>query len=1538
MALLKRFKKFFYKKQNVNKKIFFIVAIFILCIVMPVGYFGYKYIRNLCDEISSKSKNATAKTDIYDVVLMWGQSNMTGYAGIHSDIEKKEDEATKKIEKEKLSKYTGIDSEILNNYTKINHVDVEIKNNTAYEYTLRNGLQAIIKNKSYYGENVYYDEKEEKYAYNVSSAYAGCSGNETDPSSVCLKNGYNITTLLQVSYGTNSAPQFAKDYYEKTGHKVVIVMASRGGKTISDFKPKSNIWNAIIYKYKSAIDYLVENNYNIGNKFYIAFQGESNINMKNYDSYSVDFKNIHNALIGLEDKYSMDFGSIVETAYHLSFDELTKSAACKSIRNNEKLTYNEKRTKCHNKIVNGVKSVNAEQEQLINNNEDIILASSFPYNNFLNDSNKNLSADKSDATYSTLHAANNTIHFNSAALSQIGKESAINISNYVNKLHKFKMTLNKKETKTYNINGVNLYETIYIPFEGYGQDGKNNIFTEMIDENFLTKANDKKWLYGQWMTDTDRYFTTNKTPEYNTIVLDEDNAKILISLKKYRDSDVVKATQLGPDGYEFTKQDIYYDVTISIEEYNGKKYIPIYLLSGIPGIKVNLSNDTITISKDANYKLANTGNYHYPGDEPEALWRKEAYKNINKNRKNDVDITIKDKNGNVYKNNTLKIDISMTDNEFKFGTAVGTKSTGYKWKRKNDELNKYEYKTFVNENNYDGLFDDKDEKGNSVKYFNAIGSENGFKWETLFFQGKNFYDGFMLNSNNSNAKEDKTFEGLKDYVDDKKLYFRGHLFFYDYAYANIREKSVEIGKSSYANGVRSPITLQSSKNTPYTEWGLLKHFVADNYGGQIGDSCSDAERAAGICGKMLELYKTHCGEDLTQKCKLDKTNLDKDVKAAKDIFEKMVEKHVRDLIKLFPEVKEWDVANELLLVTYFKHYLYDTNIDGVPYLFLEYDDADNKPSFLKVSSNNNFYWNPHYEEYDTKCRYQTEWSILNEKDEKGRKEINDDYVSFIARIYHAAREASNGKLKLVINDDTRIGTYLPTVNCRVIALIDYLKAINDKLAKYKDYNEKIDALGIQYHVGAQYYAYDDRNGQIKYEKGTVRTASAAVLPAVYSQVLNKILKETGIKEAVYTEYDNNDKSAKNQRPKDVNSASQYLKDSLIEAYSNKNVSEFMFWAFPSDLFFAEERKAYKELVKDWLNYQKTINVTYGKSSTSLYKGTYNVKITYTDAAGTKKTKTLRNVLINDKNTKIDIELDEASVHFNANGGSGGMLDQNFTSGKSIKITKNAFIRNGYTFAGWNANAAGSGTKYTDEQKIILTSGGTLYAQWTLTNYTITYNLDGGTVSKANPLKYTIESADIKLNNPTKVGYTFKGWTGSNGTTAQTSVTIKKDSTENKTYTANWKANTYNVAFNANGGTGTMSNLGMTYGTSKKLTKNTFKKTGYTFAGWNTKPDGSGTKYTDEQDANNLTSTNNITITLYAQWKKVIILGDVDGNNKINYLDYVAVYNHIQRQKNPKLAKKLLTIEQQKTADMNGDKKISYLDYVMIYNKIKSLKK
>jgi uncharacterized repeat protein (TIGR02543 family) len=78
------------------------------------------------------------------------------------------------------------------------------------------------------------------------------------------------------------------------------------------------------------------------------------------------------------------------------------------------------------------------------------------------------------------------------------------------------------------------------------------------------------------------------------------------------------------------------------------------------------------------------------------------------------------------------------------------------------------------------------------------------------------------------------------------------------------------------------------------------------------------------------------------------------------------------------------------------------------------------------------------------------------------------------------------------------------------------------------------------------------------------------------------------------------------------------------------------------------------------------------------------------------------------------------------------------------------------------------------------------------SFTISYNLDGGTVATPNPTTYTSASSDITLNNPTREGWTFTGWTGTGLNGAQMTVTIAQGSTGHRHYTATWTADELDI--------------------------------------------------------------------------------------------------------------------------------------------------
>ncbi len=124
-------------------------------------------------------------------------------------------------------------------------------------------------------------------------------------------------------------------------------------------------------------------------------------------------------------------------------------------------------------------------------------------------------------------------------------------------------------------------------------------------------------------------------------------------------------------------------------------------------------------------------------------------------------------------------------------------------------------------------------------------------------------------------------------------------------------------------------------------------------------------------------------------------------------------------------------------------------------------------------------------------------------------------------------------------------------------------------------------------------------------------------------------------------------------------------------------------------------------------------------------------------------------------------------------------------------------RTGYTFGGYFTQTNGGGTQYynadgTSTRTWNLTAATTLYAKWAIITYNITYELNGGSVSTANPTSYNIETPTFTLNNPSKENYHFVGWTKGNNNTLLPTVTIEQGSTGNLDYTAHYKTNNFTV--------------------------------------------------------------------------------------------------------------------------------------------------
>ncbi|MDR4075539.1 Internalin-A precursor [Eubacterium limosum] len=239
-----------------------------------------------------------------------------------------------------------------------------------------------------------------------------------------------------------------------------------------------------------------------------------------------------------------------------------------------------------------------------------------------------------------------------------------------------------------------------------------------------------------------------------------------------------------------------------------------------------------------------------------------------------------------------------------------------------------------------------------------------------------------------------------------------------------------------------------------------------------------------------------------------------------------------------------------------------------------------------------------------------------------------------------------------------------------------------------------------------------------------------------------------------------------------------------------------------------------------------------------------------------------------------------SIQFDGNTADGGsMADQAMTYDASASLASNSYTKTGYTFTGWNTQADGEGTAYGDGQNVVnlTTTDGEvvkLYAQWRANKYSIRFDgntADGGSMGD-QAMTYD-EAASLTANGYTKTGYTFTGW----NTQADGGGTVYGDGENVKNLTtvdgevvklyAQWRPNKYSVQFDGNTADGgSMGDQAMTYDEAADLELNSYTKTGYTYKGWNTQPDGSGTAYTDGEEVSNLTTADGETVLLYAQWR------------------------------------------------------------------------
>ena len=175
-----------------------------------------------------------------------------------------------------------------------------------------------------------------------------------------------------------------------------------------------------------------------------------------------------------------------------------------------------------------------------------------------------------------------------------------------------------------------------------------------------------------------------------------------------------------------------------------------------------------------------------------------------------------------------------------------------------------------------------------------------------------------------------------------------------------------------------------------------------------------------------------------------------------------------------------------------------------------------------------------------------------------------------------------------------------------------------------------------------------------------------------------------------------------------------------------------------------------------------------------------------------------------------------NVKFDGNGkDSGDMSDQEFEYDVSQKLTANAYKKTGYTFSGWAETATGN-VKYADEKEVknlTSTSGEevTLYAKWTISKYTVTFDSNGGSSINAQIVKYN-EKASEPETAPGLEGYTFAGWYSDAALT--TEYNFDTEVTADITLYAKWEKNV--AASNDSGNSSADSNDSTSTGDNSNL--------------------------------------------------------------------------------------------------------------------------
>lgn len=249
---------------------------------------------------------------------------------------------------------------------------------------------------------------------------------------------------------------------------------------------------------------------------------------------------------------------------------------------------------------------------------------------------------------------------------------------------------------------------------------------------------------------------------------------------------------------------------------------------------------------------------------------------------------------------------------------------------------------------------------------------------------------------------------------------------------------------------------------------------------------------------------------------------------------------------------------------------------------------------------------------------------------------------------------------------------------------------------------------------------------------------------------------------------------------------------------------------------------------------------------------------------------------------IEAKWNYFTISYELNGGTNDPENPTYYTMDMEDIPLKEPTRNGYTFVGWKrSNYIGS---FIEGQKIQTSwiDNITLVAIWETNVYQITYELNGGINNSLNPSNYTIETNDIVLKDPSKNGYTFKGWYTES--TFKNKITkIYKGSTGDLSLFAKWTITQYSITYILNSGSNSTNNPS-TYDMTSEFLFEPATRVGYTFLGWY-----------DENDnqIEGISAGTTGAIKLIAKWNdgnEYAIILNANGGN-VQSTSLVVQYNH-----------------------------------------------